>query len=89
LIFEKFRQAGNPLTREASGTGLGLSIVRELCILLGGDIFLESELGKGSRFTVVLPVKLTASVAKGAESPNDRSGMIHRPRYNPTGLRPA
>jgi len=89
LIFEKFRQAGNPLTREASGTGLGLSIVRELCILLGGDIFLESELGKGSRFTVVLPVKLTSPIAKGAESPQDRSGTIHRPRYNPTGLRPA
>jgi signal transduction histidine kinase len=61
-IFEKFRQGktvlsgGNAMTREYSGTGLGLSIVKELCKLLGGEIFLESELGKGSIFTVRLPL---------------------------------
>lgn len=63
IIFEKFRQSSNvvgegTLTREYSGTGLGLSIVKELCILLGGEVTFESVLGKGSTFKAILPWKL-------------------------------
>jgi signal transduction histidine kinase len=61
VIFEKFRQgrtampSGDAMTREYSGSGLGLSIVMELCKLLGGEVSVHSELGKGSTFTIRLP----------------------------------
>lgn len=58
IIFDKFRQSANPLTREQGGTGLGLSIVREIAKLLGGDVDLKSDLGLGSTFTVTLTADL-------------------------------
>ncbi len=64
MIFEKFRQGhtvpgqSDVITREYGGTGLGLSIVKELSKLLGGEVSVVSEFGKGSTFTVRLPMKL-------------------------------
>mgnify|MGYP001614288790 FL=1 len=49
-LFESFAQADSSITREYGGTGLGLTISRQLCNLMGGDIWVESEAGKGSCF---------------------------------------
>ncbi|MEJ5258736.1 MAG: PAS domain S-box protein [Anaerohalosphaeraceae bacterium] len=59
LIFESFTQADASTTRKFGGTGLGLSITQKLIHLMGGELFLHSQQGQGSVFTVVLPVRLT------------------------------
>ena len=55
-IFEKFRQGDGSVTRQHSGTGLGLAISRELANMLGARIELVSEMGKGTTFSLVMPV---------------------------------
>lgn len=56
-LFQPFRQINTGLARNHEGTGLGLAICRRLANLLGGEIEIESVWGKGSTFTVVLPIK--------------------------------
>lgn len=93
VIFEKFRQAsaptsGNsPITRDYSGSGLGLSIVRELARLLGGDVEVESRLGFGSTFRLLLPWEFSTPTI--LESPMNqelrefsRTGSHRRPTFS-------
>jgi PAS domain S-box-containing protein len=74
LIFEPFWQVDKPETREHQGVGLGLSIAKQMTQLLGGEIKLDSALGKGTTFTVLFPSSPLKEKAKGVE---DVSGVRH------------
>src|SRR5262249_32097355 len=67
-VFEKFRQVDGSSTRRAGGTGLGLAIVRELARVLGGSAEVASVLGRGSKFTIVLPAALLSDAPEKAHA---------------------
>ena len=74
-LFEDFAQADQTTARQYGGTGLGLAITRRLCRMMGGDVTVTSESGKGSTFTVRLPAgsatapAVSDQQARGPEEP--------------------
>ncbi len=75
-LFQPFVQVDSKLSRKYDGTGLGLSLSKRLANLHDGDIVVESEVGKGSRFTLVLPWEVDKTNALGA--PVNESSIVAR-----------
>ncbi|HUC18680.1 MAG TPA: response regulator [Acetobacteraceae bacterium] len=75
-LFQAFVQADSSTTRQFGGTGLGLAITRHFARMLGGDVTVTSELGKGSIFTLTLPARRATRSAAPAQEPSVPKRMV-------------
>ncbi|MCP2044853.1 response regulator [Pontibacter sp. HSC-36F09] len=85
MVFEAFQQADTSTTRKYGGTGLGLTISKELATLLGGELMLESEPGKGSTFTLYLP-RVPFGAVNGSAIPAQRQSPAHNSASRPAAV---
>ncbi|MFG0286004.1 MAG: ATP-binding protein, partial [Phycisphaerales bacterium JB039] len=84
-IFDKFQQADNSHTRAAGGAGLGLSISRQLAGVLQGEIQLVSDPGRGSMFSLILPLKLDPELAEEIRIEAEYRAGVRRPDWGRHG----
>ncbi len=81
-VFDRFYMADSSMTRNAEGAGIGLAVTRDLAQLMGGDVELQSQKGRGTAFTVTLPITNKAPLSAGA-------GVVHPGRPAPLAPLPA